>query len=105
MVTMTWLCSMVCWILYCSAWGETGGLLQVRTTGVNRFVLSVLRNPACMGGRSFVLMQMGFFTIVGLPMFKAMADVFEGAKPMLEGVMGNYRAWEAAAAAADAAPA
>ncbi|KAL3144954.1 putative 3',5'-cyclic phosphodiesterase pde-3 [Trebouxia sp. C0010 RCD-2024] len=47
--------------------------------------------------------QMGFFTIVGLPMFKAMADVFEGAKPMLEGVMGNYRAWEAAAAAADAA--
>lgn len=52
-----------------------------------------------------VLLQMGFFTIVGLPMFKAMADVFEGAKPMLEGVMGNYRAWEAAAAAADAAPA
>lgn len=51
-----------------------------------------------------VLLQMGFFTIVGLPMFKAMADVFEGAKPMLEGVMGNYRAWEAAAAAADAAP-
>lgn len=44
---------------------------------------------------------MGFFTIVGLPMFKAMADVFEGAKPMLEGVMGNYRSWEAAAAAAD----
>ena len=56
-----------------------------------------------MGGSSFVCMQMGFFTIVGLPMFKAMADVFEGAKPMLEGVMGNYRAWEAAAAAADAA--
>lgn len=48
-----------------------------------------------------VLLQMGFFTIVGLPMFKAMADVFEGAKPMLEGVMGNYRAWEAAAAAAE----
>ena len=44
---------------------------------------------------------MGFFTIVGLPMFKAMADVFEGAKPMLEGVMSNYRAWESAAAAAD----
>ena len=46
-------------------------------------------------------MQMGFFNIVGLPMFKAMVDVFEGARPMLEGVMANYRSWEAAAAAAD----
>ena len=46
-------------------------------------------------------MQMGFFSIVGLPMFKAMADVFEGAQPMLDGVMANYRSWEAAAAAAD----
>ncbi|KAA6427408.1 MAG: hypothetical protein FRX49_02072 [Trebouxia sp. A1-2] len=45
--------------------------------------------------------QMGFFSIVGLPMFKAMADVFEGAQPMLDGVMANYRSWEAAAAAAD----
>ena len=44
---------------------------------------------------------MGFFSIVGLPMFKAMVDVFEGAQPMLEGVMANYRNWEAAAAAAD----
>lgn len=48
-------------------------------------------------------MQLGFFTIVGLPMFKAVADVFEGARPMLENVMGNYRMWEAAAA--DVAPA
>ncbi len=46
-------------------------------------------------------MQMGFFSIVGMPMFKAMADVFEGAQPMLDGVMANYRSWEAAAAAAD----
>ena len=46
-------------------------------------------------------MQMGFFNIVGLPMFKAMVDVFEGARPMLEGVMANYRSWEAAAAAGD----
>lgn len=38
-------------------------------------------------------------------MFKAMADVFEGARPMLEGVMANYRSWEAAAAAADMASA
>ncbi|KAL0021983.1 hypothetical protein WJX77_002623 [Trebouxia sp. C0004] len=45
--------------------------------------------------------QMGFFSIVGLPMFKAMADVFEGVQPMLDGVMANYRSWEAAAAAAD----
>ena len=48
-------------------------------------------------------LQLGFFTIVGLPMFKAVADVFEGARPMLENVMGNYRMWEAAAA--DVAPA
>ena len=58
------------------------------------FTLLNLRSP-------WYNLQMGFFTIVGLPMFKAMADVFEGAKPMLEGVMGNYRAWEAAAAAAE----
>lgn len=47
-------------------------------------------------------MQMGFFNIVGVPMFSAMVDLFEGARPMLEAVMANYRNWEAAAAAADA---
>ena len=48
--------------------------------------------------------QMGFFSIVGLPMFNAMADLFDGARPMLEGVLANYRSWEAAAAAAEAEP-
>ncbi|DBB02619.1 TPA: putative 3',5'-cyclic phosphodiesterase pde-3 [Trebouxia sp. C0006] len=44
--------------------------------------------------------QVGFFSIVGIPQFKAMTDLFEDAKPMLEGVLENYHRWEAAAAAA-----
>lgn len=31
-------------------------------------------------------------------MFKAMADVFEDAKPMYDGALANFQAWEAAAA-------
>ncbi len=42
-------------------------------------------------------LQLGFFNIVGLPMFKAMAELFEEAQPLLDGVLGNLRAWEAAA--------
>ncbi|KAA6429425.1 MAG: hypothetical protein FRX49_00819 [Trebouxia sp. A1-2] len=41
--------------------------------------------------------QLGFFNIVGLPLFKAMAELFEEAQPMLEGVMANLRLWEQAA--------
>lgn len=48
-----------------------------------------------------VAVQVGFFSIVGIPLFKAFSDMFEGAKPMLEGVLQNYHSWEAAAAAAD----
>ena len=44
--------------------------------------------------------QVGFFSIVGIPQFKAMTDLFEDAKPMLEGVLENYHRWEVAAAAA-----
>ena len=43
----------------------------------------------------FVL-QMGFFSIVGIPLFKAMAEIFEDAQPMLDGVLANYHHWEAA---------
>ena len=43
-----------------------------------------------------VLLQMGFFSIVGIPMFKAMAELFEESQPMLEGVLANYHHWEAA---------
>ncbi|KAL0024765.1 hypothetical protein WJX79_003822 [Trebouxia sp. C0005] len=45
--------------------------------------------------------QMGFFSIVGIPLFKAMAEVFEDAQPMLDGVMANYHHWEAATPEAD----
>ncbi|KAA6420588.1 MAG: hypothetical protein FRX49_09381 [Trebouxia sp. A1-2] len=44
--------------------------------------------------------QVGFFSIVGIPQFKAMTDLFEDANQMLEGVLENYHRWEAAAAAA-----
>ena len=46
--------------------------------------------------------QLGFFSIVGIPLFKAMAELFEGTQPMLEGVLANYSQWEAAASSADA---
>ena len=42
------------------------------------------------------LVQLGFFSIVGIPLFKAMAELFEDAQPMLDGVLSNYHHWEAA---------
>ncbi len=48
-----------------------------------------------------VIMQMGFFSIVGIPLFKAMAELFEDAQPMLDGVLSNYNHWEAATPDAD----
>ena len=42
------------------------------------------------------MVQMGFFSIVGIPLFKAMAELFEDAQPMLDGVLANYHHWEAA---------
>ena len=47
-------------------------------------------------------MQLGFLNIVGIPLFKAMAELFEGTQPMLDGVLANYRQWEAAAQASEA---
>ena len=41
-------------------------------------------------------MQLGSFSIVGIPLFKAMAELFEDAQPMLDGVLANYHHWEAA---------
>ncbi len=43
-------------------------------------------------------LQIGFFSIVGIPMYKAMVSAFEDARPLLDGVMANYKCWEAAAA-------
>ena len=44
------------------------------------------------------MLQLGFFSIVGIPMYKAMVAAFEDAQPLLDGVMANYKRWEAAAA-------
>ena len=52
--------------------------------------------PECLS--VVVCEQVGFFSIVGIPLFKAVAELFEGTQPMLEGVLANYRQWEAAAA-------
>lgn len=48
--------------------------------------------------------QVGFFNIVGIPLIKAMTDLFEDAKPMMDGVLANYHSWEAAAAVAETRP-
>lgn len=31
---------------------------------------------------------------MGIPLFKAMVDLFADAKPMLDGVLANYAHWE-----------
>lgn len=45
--------------------------------------------------------QLGFFSIVGMPLFKAMTDLFDGCQPLLDGVLANFRAWEKAAEVTD----
>ena len=56
----------------------------------------------CVGG-----LQLGFFNIVGIPLFKAMAELFDDAHPLLDGVLANFKIWESAAdeAAASTTPA
>ena len=43
---------------------------------------------------SLYVVQLGFFNIVGIPLFKAMADLFEDSQPMLDGVLANFRQWQ-----------
>lgn len=62
----------------------------------NALIQSVLVSAAKMW--SLLCLQIGFFSIVGIPMYKAMVVAFEDARPLLDGVMGNYKCWEAAAA-------
>ena len=45
--------------------------------------------------------QMGFFNIVGTPMFKALVELFPEAQPILDGVNANYKQWADAAQAAN----
>lgn len=40
--------------------------------------------------------QLGFFSIVGMPLFKAMTDLFDGCQPMMDGILANYQDWETA---------
>ncbi|KAL3130461.1 hypothetical protein ABBQ38_008282 [Trebouxia sp. C0009 RCD-2024] len=63
--------------------------------------ISPLMDRAHQGGMT--RSQLGFLNIVGIPLFKAMAELFEGTQPMLEGVLANYRQWEAVARSSDAA--
>ena len=35
--------------------------------------------------------QIGFFSIVGIPLFQTLADLFEATAPLLAGVMANYK--------------
>ena len=46
-------------------------------------------------------LQLGFFSIVGIPLFKALVDLFPEAKPVLDGVTANFHHWEAATELAD----
>ena len=49
------------------------------------------------------MLQIGFFNIVGKPLFQAMADLFEGCQPMMDGVLANLQYWETLASEATAA--
>ena len=62
----------------------------VRQQGLQSSALElVARQSGC-------CLQVGFFTIVGLPMFRCFVDVFEDAAPLLDGVLANFRMWERA---------
>ncbi len=38
--------------------------------------------------------QLGFFNIVGAPLFMAVIELFEDAQPMMQGLQANYHHWE-----------
>ncbi len=38
-------------------------------------------------------MQVGFFEIVAMPMFRSYVELIPGAQPLLDGVMANYEYW------------
>lgn len=47
-------------------------------------------NTACFG---FAHLQVGFFEVVALPLFRCMATVVPGARSMLDGSIKNYMMW------------
>lgn len=52
----------------------------------------------CVTGDNTNMLQLGFFNIVGTPLFQALVDLFPDAQPVLDGVKANYQQWHAAAA-------
>ncbi len=54
--------------------------------------------------RAMTCAQVGFFNIVGLPLFRAMVGLFPNAQPMLDGALVNYHEWEKAVGTATKAP-
>ncbi len=40
-----------------------------------------------------LLMQVGFFEIVAMPLFKSYVELFAAAQPMLNAVKANYKYW------------
>ena len=38
--------------------------------------------------------QLGFFNIVGAPLFMALIELFDEARPMMQGLQANYLHWE-----------
>ena len=40
-----------------------------------------------------VSLQVGFFEIVALPLFTSYSQLIQGAKPVLDAAMTNYRHW------------
>lgn len=49
-------------------------------------------------------LQLGFFNIVGIPLFKSFAELFPEAQPMLDGVLDNFKHWELGTAMEDLPP-
>ena len=47
-----------------------------------------------------MLLQVGFYEIVALPLFTSYAQAISDAKPLLDAVMHNYNFWHTAAAEA-----
>ncbi|KAL3145886.1 putative 3',5'-cyclic phosphodiesterase pde-3 [Trebouxia sp. C0009 RCD-2024] len=48
--------------------------------------------------------QLGFFNIVGIPLFKSFTELFPEAQPMLDGVLDNFKHWELGTAMEDLPP-
>ena len=60
-----------------------------RSAGMN---VSPLMDRSQQGGMT--RSQLGFFNIVGAPLFMAVIELFPDAQPMMQGLQANYHHWE-----------